>query len=173
MKKIFVISDTHFNHEAILDFESRSKWFEKDIIRKWNNIVSNDDLVVHLWDVIFDRPWELKDYLSQMKGTKVLVRWNHDKKSIVSYMNAWFSFVCDEFKFNQYTWFKIIFSHIPLPNIPDGYYNIHWHIHSWVHRWDIKLSDRHILYNPEKTWFNLCPVMLDNLIKKHLQKYIK
>ena len=162
MKRIWITSDWHFNHEAILDFEWRSPWYEKEIIKKINNQVQEDDILINLWDVIFSKASQLWEYLNQIKCKNIiLVRWNHDKWSYDFYLNHWFSFVCDEFKLR---WQRqpIIFSHIPLEIVPEWYVNIHWHIHSWHREW--WLTERHILYNPEKTWYNFVPILLKNIL---------
>jgi len=48
MIRFWLISDTHFFHKEILDFEKRKPNFEKEIIRKWNNTIKEDDYVYHL-----------------------------------------------------------------------------------------------------------------------------
>lgn len=164
MSRIWITSDWHFNHKAILGFEERKEWFENEIIRKINNKVKEDDILINLWDVIFNRPSELSSYMEKINcKNKILVRGNHDRGSFDFYINKWFSFVCDEFKL---TWqkYNIIFSHKPLNEIPEWYINIHWHIHSGLHRKG-SISSRHILYNPEKSWYNFIPVLLNNIIK--------
>lgn len=161
MSRIWITSDWHLNHRAILDFEGREPWYEKEIIRKINNQVKKEDILINLGDVIFDRFSELSFYMEQIKcDTKILVRGNHDKASFDSLINKWFTFVCDEFKLH-YQQYRIIFSHKPLEEVPEGWINIHWHLHSWYHRGD----KGNILYNPEKSGYNFAPVLLSNIIK--------
>ncbi|MCX7959476.1 MAG: hypothetical protein N3B13_10560, partial [Deltaproteobacteria bacterium] len=62
-EKIFVISDTHFNHPAMLECETERliyqgsyESFEDFVIDNWNQRVSKDDFVIHLGDYIFSEP---------------------------------------------------------------------------------------------------------------------
>lgn len=165
MKRIWITSDWHLNHEPIKEFEWRSEYYEKELIKKINNQVLPEDILINLWDVIFSQQSELSDYMQQINCKNIiLVRWNHDKKTFNFYMNQWFLFVCDEFKLH-FEWQDILFSHIPVVELPDGYINIHGHLHSWVHR-EYEDNNKYILYNPEKSWYNFIPILLRNLIKK-------
>ena len=163
MKKIFIISDTHYNHPAIIDFCNRPKDYQKKIIKRWNSKVREDDLVIHLWDVIFDRPSELFDINRRLNWTKVLVRGNHDKRWHTFYMNNWFSFVVDELRYNIEGGRELILSHIPKWKLTGNQLNIHGHLHNSWHRgwWG---TDRHILYSPEIE--NYFPILMDDLIKR-------
>ena len=161
-KKIWIISDTHFNHPAIIDFEDRPKDYQAQIIRKWNNNVSDDDIVLHLWDVIFDRPSELEEILSLLKGTKILVRWNHDKRPINFYLRKGFDFAMDSFEFT-YWWKDILFTHIPKTKLKEWQINIHWHCHSKWHR-EFNLTSNHLLYSAEIE--NYMPLLLTNMLKR-------
>ena len=162
-KKIWIISDTHFNHSAIVnDFEFRHQDYDKKIIKAINNTVWVDDILIHLWDVIFNTQPPLKFYLSQIKcKTIVLVKWNHDTKSNTFYYNSWFTFVCDKIQLNN-----VVFSHIPIKSISNWLINIHWHLHEW-HR-DIlgytNNPERYFLYNAKG--LNYQPLLLSNIIKK-------
>jgi calcineurin-like phosphoesterase family protein len=165
-RKIWIVSDTHFNHEQIkTKFWFRPEWFEDIIIKKIKNNVKEHDILIHLWDVIFDRPSELSDYLSKMwNSTKILVRWNHDKNNVWFYLNKWFDFVMDEFKLIDYHGFNIIFSHIPIRELPDGFINIHWHLHN--HRNILSFTDkpeRYFCYSWEDE--NFQPLLLTTILK--------
>lgn len=165
-RKIFITSDWHFNHEAIHDFEGRERGYEKELIRKINNQVWKDDILINLGDVIFSKSSELSGYTGKIHCKNIiLVRWNHDKGTYDFYLNHWFQFVCDEFKL-RWQQQPIIFSHIPVENLPEGYINIHWHLHSWAYREWID-DGNHILYNPEKSGSNFVPILLKNIISKH------
>ena len=55
--EIYVIADTHFYHNNIIKycnrpFEDVEKMNEL-IINKWNSVVSNEDIVLHLGDFGF------------------------------------------------------------------------------------------------------------------------
>ena len=93
--KIFLIADTHFNHDAIIEFEGRPSNYMDIIKKKWNHLVGENDLVIHLGDVIFKRASELKDIMESLNGRKWLVRGNHDKENIAWYLKRGFDFAAD------------------------------------------------------------------------------
>ena len=162
MNKIWIISDTHFNHPNIITkFEFRKPNYQELIIKRINNNVWENDILIHLWDVIFDNPSELGEILKKLNvKTKILIRWNHDKNWIDWYINKWFTFVVDEIRVN-YLKKNIILSHKPIMDLPDDYINVHWHLHSKVN--EIIDDGRHILYSPELN--NYMPLLLNNMIK--------
>lgn len=131
---IYVISDTHFNHANIIKYCNRPyaniEDMNKDIIDKWNSIITNPlDIVYHLGDVAFGGVEKTKPILAQLNGYKLLVLGNHDIK-ISS--NTWkamgFSGI-----YNKPTQLGSLYilSHEPLDeiNIPKGAINIHGHVH--------------------------------------------
>lgn len=166
MIRFWLISDTHFFHKEIIKWEGRKPNFEKEIIRKWNNTVKKDDYVYLLGDVSFWKADQLKPIMDQLNGKIILVRGNHDKKSFSYYINNGFLLAVDEIKLRDFYWKDIILSHIPLDSIPKGYINVHWHLHSANHREKgLYTKERgYYLYNPEKTGYNLMPVLLKNHI---------
>ena len=164
MNKIFVISDTHFNHQSIIDkFEFRKPDYWEQIIRKINSQLEDWDILIHLWDVIFDKPSQLWDILKEIKPniTKILVRWNHDRNWINFYLNKGFNLVVDEFKINNVLWENIIFSHKPLIKLPLNWVNIHWHLHTAITNLP---KHKYFCYSAENE--NYMPLLLNNIINK-------
>ena len=53
----YFISDTHFNHKNVIKYDKRPfdslEEMEWEIIKRWNNTVSNKDIVYHLGDFGF------------------------------------------------------------------------------------------------------------------------
>lgn len=132
MRQIWVISDTHFLHENIKKYENRPEDFNEILITNWNAKVNQNDLVIHLGDVIFGekKHLTLPPILASLNGTKVLCLGNHDNHPPSFYLEAGFDFVCDYFVLN-----RVAFSHAPLTPIPSGAkLNIHGHFHRGVHR---------------------------------------
>lgn len=131
---IYFISDTHFNHSNIIKYTN--KLFKdviemnNTIINNWNSIIKEDDIVYHLGDFALADDEELKELCSYLNGTIILIRGNHDGKSVKYYEDIGFKvlknapIILDEY--------KLVLSHIPIPDakIPDGYINIHGHIHN-------------------------------------------
>lgn len=163
MKNIYIISDSHFNHPAIIDkFEHRRKDYAQQICRKVRNNVPDSATLIHLWDVIFYKHAELEWYLKRMwPCTKILVKGNHDKKSNSFYHDKWFDFVCDEIKI-----WNVVLTHIPKWTLLRDEINVHWHLHT-NHRHINEYTNtpnRYVLYDPNTE--NYMPLRLDKLINR-------
>lgn len=82
-KKIFYISDLHFGHANVLNYDSRP-WtnvdeMNKDMIYLWNQRVGKRDTVYILGDFSMTLSIkEAKDIVNQLNGNKHLIRGNHD-----------------------------------------------------------------------------------------------
>lgn len=124
--KTWVITDTHFNHDAMVPYCGRPENHTEIILKNWRMATSPNDVTIHLGDVIIGRDSELKGMLEQVAGKKFLVMGNHDKKTKGWYMRNGFDFVGDGL-----TWRDIYFSHIPVETLPDGCtINVHGHFHN-------------------------------------------
>lgn len=98
----FVISDTHFNHKGVLEFEpSRAEEMKRDgyildgldedelnelhtewIIRRWNDVVGPEDIVICLGDFA----WKgIQEIIPRLNGRKILILGNHDRKGPNTY----------------------------------------------------------------------------------------
>jgi calcineurin-like phosphoesterase family protein len=130
---VFIISDTHFFHKNIIQYENRPfqdvEEMNDILIKNWNNIVKKNDKVFHLGDVSFSNKEKTKEIICKLNGYKILIMGNHDKQHPVSWWK--------ETGFNEvYKWPIIycqwyIFSHEPVylsETMP--YINIHGHTHS-------------------------------------------
>lgn len=90
MAKTWLYSDPHFYHNNITTFRGydgeriRPLWNEgdgdtmtEDLIRWYNELVSDDDRVYILGDVAFSAR-RMRDSVGRLKGRKVLIKGNHD-----------------------------------------------------------------------------------------------
>ena len=143
MRDIWVISDTHFNHEAILKFkdyaDKPTRQFasvaemNECMLDNWNDTVKDGDTVIHCGDVLFGEnkvTW-LENNFMKLPGKKKLTLGNHDNVK----------FLAPFFKDIQY-WYNIdnlVFTHMPLHPQTLGeklrwdgkdVVNVHGHIHS-------------------------------------------
>ena len=131
--KIYLITDTHFNHEIIKKYCGRPDNYE-DLIQKGLVQLKPEDLLIHLGDVCIGNDVEVHEkYIMPLECKKWLVRGNHDRKSNSWYMSHGWDFVGRQVK-DVYFGKKILFSH--KPKIDDGWYdlNIHGHFHNSHHR---------------------------------------
>ncbi len=129
--KIWLVADTHFNHAKMVEY-GRPADFE---VRLWDNlkVVQDGDILIHLGDFCIGNDRENHErFMREVKGKKVLVRGNHDKKSDSWLYKAGWDFVCKEFK-SRYFGIKCTFTHIPIPRNETAY-NFHGHTHGDAHR---------------------------------------
>ncbi|MDD5407099.1 MAG: hypothetical protein PHE73_09200 [Sulfurovaceae bacterium] len=134
--KIYLTTDTHFNHAKLTEFTSRrpeNHWLitGKHLLDLNKTKV---DVLIHLGDVAIGKDKEMHEtYIKPLKMKKWLIKGNHDHKSDFWYLTHGWDMVCDQF---TATFFgkKIYFSHIPVAW--DGYYdvNIHGHFHDSDYR---------------------------------------
>jgi calcineurin-like phosphoesterase family protein len=82
MSDIWVISDTHFNHENIIGYGQRPFYNVTDMnetmIERWNSVVKDTDKIYHLGDVYMSDGDRMNSILHRLKGKKRLILGNHD-----------------------------------------------------------------------------------------------
>ncbi|REE67954.1 calcineurin-like phosphoesterase family protein [Paenibacillus taihuensis] len=133
MQNVFFISDHHFGHKQIIDFESRP--FEnvdemnERMIECWNAVVGKQDKVFHLGDFSFLNQEKTKEIVSRLNGYKVLILGNHDRGRSRKW---WLDVGFDEVSEHPIIYKDFFFlSHEPMyMNKHMPYVNVHGHIHS-------------------------------------------
>lgn len=163
--RIFLISDTHFDHQFLEDNNLRPKEVNRKIINNWNSLVNPEDVVIHLGDVIIGTNASYKSIIPNLNGRKILVIGNHDKNVLSWYMQNGFDFACYSFSW-QYLGKSILFTHEPSTLHENFDINIHGHLHIGLHRDEYELTDKHLLFSLEKE--NYQPVLLKTFIEKKL-----
>ncbi len=92
MPKHFIISDTHFNHNNIIDYAERPfasvDEMNEYMIAKWNRTISPDDIVYHLGDFGFGNRTEIKNFIERLNGNIILIKGNHDRFPNIVYESA-------------------------------------------------------------------------------------
>lgn len=172
--KVWVISDTHFGHTNIIQFEKEKRPYSSieehdlDLLKRWNDVVHPRDTVWHLGDVYFGDGWKV---LSQLNGYKKLVLGNHDAGKEEVLMQH-FGKIYGITSFGD-----CILSHVPVHpyQLGEGFRfkkNIHGHMHSGrMLKNSFNLADpeesdydeRYVCVSVEQT--GLQPVLLQDLIK--------
>ena len=79
---IYYIADIHFGHNNIIrnclrPFENADE-MDRVIIENWNRRVRPEDTVYVIGDMFFRNEHPAKEYLSELKGNKILIIGNHD-----------------------------------------------------------------------------------------------
>lgn len=187
--KTWIITDTHFGHEAMHGFCQRPHNFEELILIACKRMVKEEDVIIHLGDVSMgeDVYWH-ELFVKSVPGKKWLIKGNHDDKSNTWYLDRGWDFVGAKFQ-DRFFGKNILFSHTPVRYTEENSslwitnsfdLNIHGHFHNSTHRlkdrvWtntpnDIRdktladiLTTRHKLLAIEYT--NYEPVLLERFIK--------
>lgn len=131
--KRYVIADTHFNHKNIIELASRPfssvEEMNEEIIKRWNSVVRNDDIIYLIGDFILGGEKESKNILSLLNGRKILIYGNHDYSGIRTYMEYGFQ---EAYKKSIMVENGVILMHEPLPDelIFDKYLYVYGHVHN-------------------------------------------
>lgn len=129
MNNTLFIADPHFEHANIIRYCNRPyanlAEMRRDLIYKWNSVVTDDDIVYMLGDFSFGPITKIREYVAALAGTKHLVMGNHDRHKPHQYLDCGFVSVSKQpiILDNKY-----ILSHRPIQDTP--YINIYGHIHN-------------------------------------------
>ena len=97
-QKVFFTSDPHYGHRNILKFCNRpyndTKEMEQDLIKRWNSVVSNNDIAFILGDIVwFDGRSNTQRILEQLNGKEIhIIPGNHDDRRNFEYLSERFIF---------------------------------------------------------------------------------
>lgn len=151
MSDTWFISDTHFGHENILEYEPAARPFSsvdimnEAIITRWNSVVGKYDKVYHLGDFAFGR--QNISIAKFLNGQKRLVLGNHDRYTAQDYLQHFLSIHGALF------WERCVLTHIPVhPNQLQhrSVLNLHGHLHS-----KIVMQQVHDAIWPDERYFNV------------------
>ena len=82
MGKIWITSDLHFNHDKEFLYKPRGfdniKDMMENVIENWNNIITEDDDVYVLGDLMLNDDCQTLALLSKLKGRIHIILGNHD-----------------------------------------------------------------------------------------------
>ena len=158
----WLISDTHLGHDNIIKYCARPENHEDQILDAWEDLIAEDDVILHLGDVWFGRgtnPARWAELISNLPGKKYLVLGNHDKSSKRFYTEAGFEiippFVQDSVAFTHYPIKGYVKEKYLPPAGEEWNANIHGHVHN------------NVTYGPEgriiggKTYINVSVEMTD------------
>lgn len=159
MNKIFVISDTHFGHKKVIEFEKEFRNFksiedhDNEIVDRWNSVVNKKDTVWHLGDVLFGK--ESFAILGRLNGVKKLVMGNHDRYPSKLYLDH-FNVICGAAEIKN-----CILTHIPVheEQFKRYLYNMHGHLHSK------NINDNRYI-NVSCEQINLTPILINELLDR-------
>lgn len=137
--KIFFVSDTHFNHDNIIEFCKRPfetvEEMNEILIKKWNDKVPQDAIVYHLGDFAWGgfQAWE--KHLSRLNGDITLIIGNHDLKNLTTTAMKYFKNITQQMKI-EVEGRKVYLNHCPLLAYGGTYRakdGLEWQLHGHVH----------------------------------------
>ena len=173
MIETYFISDTHFGHKNILEYEKEARPFDsleemnQKIIENWNKTVRPKDIIYHLGDFAFGR--DNIAIASRLNGRKKLILGNHDLHDIRLYLHYF------EGIYGALHWKKCVMTHIPVH--PDNLgrrflINIHGHLHSRTIKDSLGLPAEYVddpkYFNVSCERNNLTPIHAD-VIRERLR----
>ncbi len=132
--KIWVISDTHFGHDKMIEWGSRKGGFEQSILGNLSDVLTENDIMLHLGDVCLGNDAHWNNLIANIVCRKKwLIKGNHDSKSSNWYLNHGWDFVGTKINLRQFG-HTIVCSHTPQALSNSGRVNIHGHLHDDGHR---------------------------------------
>jgi calcineurin-like phosphoesterase family protein len=132
---IFFTADTHYGHNAVIQFCRRPyndvKEMDADLIKRWNDRVTNRDTVFHLGDFTFYGNAKAAEIYGELNGKKILIRGNHDRGMAKWWFDLWDEVhYYYELKDNRE---RFYLTHFPFEEWDYGYH-LHGHTHNNLSR---------------------------------------
>lgn len=166
MCKKFYISDLHFGHANCLNFDNRPfrdvDEMNNELIRRWNSVVTNGDLVYILGDMFWMAPSKATAILDQLNGQKILVKGNHDRWHDSKFDKKFVKI--DEYIEVDDEGRKAVLCHYPIPCFKNHFYgwiHLYGHVHSSF-EWNMMEHQRYLmeeLYDRQCNMINVGSMM--------------
>lgn len=165
----FVISDTHFNHKNIIEYENRPfktvEEMNEAMIENWNRVVDKHDKVYILGDFVFGNKEYIEGLIKRLNGYKILIMGNHDIR-IRKQPNWWIDRGFDEAYKGRYIKDDfIVMEHRPTDieeMLNSDYFYLYGHIHTKSDRDTINCYSACLCV---ERW-DYTPVLLDEILKR-------
>jgi len=174
MSRIWLLPDTHFGHQKLIQESLRPYGFNDKILNNVRRNVKEGDIVIHHGDVCVGNEvnWNTTfcNTIHEANAKCWLTMGNHDSKSVNWYMHKGWDFAGDALRLDIFGQ-RIMFSHRPLKWVGQYDINIHGHMHGNDHRKSEcidAIGDRQIslaLENNDYAMFSL-----QALVEKHVMK---
>jgi calcineurin-like phosphoesterase family protein len=134
----WVISDIHFFHKNIIKLTNRTEDWQDKFIKTWNETILPNEMVFIGGDMFMGTKRQIRELLetTPLNGRKYLLIGNHDGYTDNFYESIGITPIRNyldcfgDKKRNALIYQNIIISHFPIVPIPEGYLNIHGHVHN-------------------------------------------
>lgn len=169
--EIFFTSDTHFAHDREFIWKSRGfnsvQEMDDEIIKRWNSIVSPEDIVYHLGDVYLGNEENGLKCLDQLNGHFFFILGNHDNDKRISKLKR---YGCTNLAMNfNYNGYRFFLSHYPCVTgslqkkcLKDCVCNLYGH----THQKNNFFNDLPFMYHVGMDSHNCTPVSIDEIIEE-------
>jgi calcineurin-like phosphoesterase family protein len=146
-QNIFFISDLHIGHKNVIKFDGRPfadvDEMHLEMIKRWNSVVGDEDIVYYLGDLAFCRDETTKWFIHSIKGKINFILGNHDKMKDIVKFDRWENIheygteidVLDKDSLESRGsggYQKIIMAHYPILSWNKSHYNS-WMLHGHCH----------------------------------------
>lgn len=171
---IFFTSDTHFMHDKEFLWGGRkfssTAAMSEEIVRRWNAVVSPEDEVYHLGDLVLSDIDAGMEYVRRLNGKIHLIRGNHDTDKKVEVYRTSPNIVSIEWAtMIKYKKRHIFLSHCPsITRTPEetpnkqGILNFYGH----THQEDNFYSGNPYMYHVGMDSHNLTPISIDEILEE-------
>ena len=158
------ISDTHFNHKAIIEYCNRPFLSVEEMndfmIKSWNSVIKDgsEDLVYFHGDfAMYSSKDTIESLVKRLNGRKILILGNHDRRGRRFFLDCGFIEVYKKtIQIGDY-----MLSHKPIEVLEEGFINIHGHIHDRV----LEKYDKKRYINVSVEAINYKPIWIDLYIQ--------
>lgn len=164
----FIFADPHWYHKNIIKYCNRPENYQELIHDHWNEVVGDNGIVYILGDLILYNPDALHHILEELKGIKILIMGNHDRKRVSWYESNGISkayrkpILLDEYAVLLSHWPEYKYNRQDLCNYPN-LVNIHAHQHNSRPKGQ-NITKQHILYSPE--YENYYPIRIEEMLER-------
>lgn len=146
-----------FSHANCLGFDNRPfvnvEQMNEELIRRWNSVVSDGDLVYILGDMFWCTPKIAAPIMEQLNGQKILVKGNHDRWHDSKFDKPFVKI--DEYMEIEDEGRNAVLCHYPIPCFKNHFYG--WiHLYGHVHNsfeWNMMEHQRFLM---EKLYDRQC-----------------
>lgn len=173
MRNIFFTSDTHFCHSKPFLYEPRGfKNAEEncqEIVKRWNSIITDEDEVYLLGDIMLEDNERATEYFSQLKGNIHIILGNHDSQNRQELYETFSNVVdikyADVIKIKKQHYYL---SHYPTfcSNYDDKPYHNHLiNLYGHTHQQTNFFNDNPFMYHVGLDSHNCYPISIDEIDK--------
>lgn len=166
--KIWILTDTHFGHRNMINYENRPQDFSSLILRNTKETIGKQGVLLFLGDFCIgnDEMWH-QNFFGRLNPRVMgwMVLGNHDKKNLTWYLDHGWDMVCFSLELKIHGK-HLRFTHEREETLPEGVINVHGHSHSKG-----ESDENHISLAIEKMKYG--PEELRNILGKHYREYLK